>query len=139
MDKLRTAIPRESWSTNQSSRHNCARPWKNQLTTFCHSTDIFCVATDVESAGNLENASAPADVGGYKNLFFKARPDRTARLQMHEPIIRSGLRQRAIAPAMAAMLEAVFGLSEHFVRERGDEHFFRAKVFANVIRLHVTR
>src|SRR5262245_1651465 len=69
-------------------------------------------------------------------LLLKTRPRGITDLDSHLPVVHAHFRLRPVAPAMGGMFVAVIVAPEDVVGFRGDEHFFRAQMFADVGGLH---
>ena len=64
--------------------------------------------------------------------FFEAGAGAIAIGSGDLPVIRADFSHRTIAPAVADVVEFLTGSRKHFVRLRGDIHFFRPKMFAEI-------
>ena len=73
---------------------------------------------------------------GSTVLLFETGAGWITNLETHLTVVRTGFGQCAIAPAMTAVLEAIFRNGEHLIRLCRDEHFFGAKMSADVVRFH---
>jgi hypothetical protein len=65
-------------------------------------------------------------------LFLETGAGAVAIRGAHLAVVRADLRHRSIAPTMADVFEFFSGSGKHFICLRGDVHFLRPKMFAEI-------
>jgi hypothetical protein len=71
-----------------------------------------------------------------ETLFLEAGAGMRANLNADLLVVRAGLGQRPIAPAMGRIREFSVFLCKHLIRLGRDVHFFCAEMLADIIWLH---